>query len=95
MGKNGGKMGEKWPKESGSNDRFMGNARYPSTSSTRPLSCARLTMSPAQVFGRDLSKESPMKGSDGRIENPKVGHDVPGSHVYRAWGEMCAPHATF
>ena len=66
-----------------------------STFSTRPLSCARLTMSPAQVFGRDLSKESPMKGSDGRIENPKVGHDVPGSHVYRAWGEMCAPHATF
>ena len=51
-------------------------------------------MSPAQVFGRDLSKESPMKGSDGRIENPKVGHDVPGSHVYRAWGEMCAPYAT-
>lgn len=36
-----------------------------------------------------------MKGSDGRIENPKVGHDVPGSHVYRAWGEMCAPHTTF
>ena len=26
----------------------------------------------AQVFGRDLTKEVPAKGTDGRIENPKV-----------------------
>ena len=25
-----------------------------------------------QVFGRDLTKEVPAKGTDGRIENPKV-----------------------
>ena len=40
------------------------------------------------MFGRDLSKERPAHGLDGRIENPKVGVDVAKSHVYRAWGEM-------
>ena len=42
----------------------------------------------AGVFGRDLTKEQVAKGSDSRVENPKVGVDVQGSHVYRAWGEM-------
>ena len=37
----------------------------------------------AGVFGRDLTKEQAAKGSDSRIENPKVGVDVKGSHVVR------------
>ena len=37
----------------------------------------------AGVFGRDLTKEQATKGSDSRIENPKVGVDVKGSHVVR------------
>ena len=42
----------------------------------------------AGVIGREPHRERPARAADERVENPKVGHDTAGSHVYRAWGDM-------
>jgi hypothetical protein len=70
----------------GSHQGFLGGSFVFSAKFEHDLGAFR-SLCPGQrseLIGRELSVEQRKRGSDSRIENPKISRDVAGSHVYRA-----------